>query len=97
MTKDESIILHALESKVRRLIEEYKNLEQENQELYNMVSGMEQELTAAKAEVQSLKQDYVHLKTAKMLEVSTGDIDEAKRKVAALIREVDKCIDALNL
>ena len=40
--------------------------------------------------------DYSSLKTAKMMEICDGDIESAKRRLAALIREVNKCITLLS-
>ena len=40
--------------------------------------------------------EYNSLKTAKMLEITDGDLDGAKKQVAKLIREVNKCITLLS-
>lgn len=97
MTKDEAIVLHTLERKVRQLIEDYRTLEKENQELYVMVDTRDAELVKINAQLQAARKDYLDLKMARMLEVNANDVDVAKKKVASLIREVDKCIALLNL
>lgn len=40
--------------------------------------------------------DYDVLKTAKMLEVSDGDLDKARKRVNQLLRDVDRCITLLT-
>lgn len=97
MTKDEALVLHTLERKVRQLIEDYRTLECENQELYVMVDARDTEIVELKRQMESARKDYLDLKLARMLEVNAQDIDVAKKKVASLIREIDKCIALLNL
>lgn len=36
------------------------------------------------------------LKTAKMIEITDGDIESAKNRVAKLIRDVNQCITLLS-
>jgi hypothetical protein len=40
--------------------------------------------------------DYQSLKMAKMLEITSGDLEGAKDRVANLIRDVNKCIAVLS-
>lgn len=42
------------------------------------------------------QRDYDSLKMAKMLEVTDGDLETAKAKVAKIIRDINKCITLLN-
>ena len=40
--------------------------------------------------------DYNTLKMAKMMEITDGDLESAKARVAKLIRDVNKCIAILS-
>ena len=42
------------------------------------------------------QKNFKTLKTAKMLEVSEGDMEAAKARLAKLIRSVNKCITLLS-
>jgi len=42
------------------------------------------------------QRDCQSLKMAKMMEISDGDIEMSKRRIASLIREVNKCITLLS-
>ena len=40
--------------------------------------------------------DYDMLKTAKMLEVSNGDLEATRQRINKLVRDVDRCITLLS-
>ena len=42
------------------------------------------------------QKDYERLKTARMLEVTDGDVESAQRRLQKLIRDVNKCITLLS-
>ncbi len=86
---DDDKILTLFTTRVRQMILQYKDLKKENDELYAMVGRL-------KASLEQARKDYESLKTARMLEICDGDVDAAKRRLAGLIREVDKCITLLS-
>ena len=47
-------------------------------------------------QLKKAESDYQTLKTARMLQVSDRDMDHAKRSLASLIRDVNKCITMLS-
>lgn len=49
-----------------------------------------------KSTLEQAQKDYDSLKMAKMMEISDGDIESAKRRLSGLIREVNKCITLLS-
>ena len=93
---DDDKILTLFTTRVRQLILQYKDLKNENDELYAMVDSRDSEIKSLKASLEQARKDYESLKTARMIEVCDGDIDAAKRRLAGLIREVDKCITLLS-
>ena len=95
MTDNDKILTH-FTTRVRQMILQYNELKNENEELYAMVDAREEEIKRLKASLEQSKKDYECLKTAKMLEISAGDIDSAKRRLSGLIREVNKCITLLS-
>jgi uncharacterized coiled-coil protein SlyX len=48
------------------------------------------------AKLAQQEHDYQSLKMARMMEITDGDLDGAKDRVAKLIREVNKCITVLS-
>jgi len=61
-----------------------------------MVAECEKEIESLKSSLQQAQRDYQSLKMAKMMEISDGDIEMSKRRIASLIREVNKCITLLS-
>ena len=76
MTDNDKILTH-FTTRVRQMILQYNELKNENEELYAMVDAREEEIKRLKASLEQSKKDYECLKTAKMLEISDGDIDSA--------------------
>ena len=60
-------------------------------------NALKEKVAGLKEQVESLRRDYANLKTAKMLDVSSGEIRDAKSRLSRLVREVDKCIALLNV
>jgi len=78
------------------MILRYKEVKAENEELYAMVDARDNEIKQLKSKLEQAQNDYQSLKTARIVEVSNGDIEASKKKIAALIRDVNKCITLLS-
>ena len=88
--------LATFSARVRQLLFQYQELKKENNELYAMVDEREKKIKLLESQVPQKQAEYNSLKTAKMLEITDGDLDGAKKQVAKLIREVNKCITLLS-
>ena len=97
MTKEEERILHKFEAKVRTLVEKHRALKKENDELYALVDERDKQIKTLTTQKQQAENTLANYKAGRMLELSSGDIEEGRRRVAAMIREVDKCIALLNV
>jgi len=95
MTKNEQT-LTTFETRVRQMILRFQELKKENDELYQMVGKNEQDIKALQGQLAQATNDYNALKMAKMIEITDGDLEGAKERVAKLIREVNKCISILQ-
>lgn len=89
-------ILNTFATRVRQMILQYEALKKENDELYALVDQREQEIKQLQEELSQAEVDYNSLKMAKMLEVTDGDMETAQKRVAKLIRDVNKCITLLS-
>ena len=89
-------ILNTFAMRVRQMILQYEALKKENDELYVLVDQREQEIKQLQGELSQAEADYNSLKMAKMLEVTDGDMETAQKRVAKLIRDVNKCITLLS-
>jgi uncharacterized protein YdcH (DUF465 family) len=97
MTKEEEKKLRVFETRVRQLLLKYKEFESEIKRLQTQIQAQQEELNALQGQNLKLKHSYDTLKMAKMIEVSGNDVNDAKKKLSKLIRDVDKCIALLNV
>ena len=88
--------LNTFATRVRQMILQYEALKKENDDLYALVDQREQEIKQLQGELSQAEADYNSLKMAKMLEVTDGDMETAQKRVAKLIRDVNKCITLLS-
>ena len=88
--------LNTFATRVRQMILQYAELKKENDELYALVDQREKEIKQLQEELSQAEANYNSLKMAKMLEVTDGDMEGAQKRVAKLIRDVNKCITLLS-
>ena len=74
---------------MRQMVIQYEKLKTENAELRARLNEVDGELTKA-------RDDYSRLMMAKMLEVSDGDMLSVQKRLAKLIRDVNKCVTLLS-
>ena len=89
-------VLNTFATRVRQMILQYEALKKENDDLYALVDQREQEIKQLQGELSQAEADYNSLKMAKMLEVTDADMETAQKRVAKLIRDVNKCITLLS-
>lgn len=95
MSADEKTI-NTFATRVRQLILEFGKLKQENAELYEMVDERDAQIKALQEKLSHAEHDYNSLKMAKMMTISDADMEATQKRVAKLIRDVNKCITLLS-
>lgn len=95
MSADEKTI-NTFATLVRQLILEFGKLKQENAELYEMVDERDAQIKALQEKLSQAEHDYNSLKMAKMMTISDADMEATQKRVAKLIRDVNKCITLLS-
>lgn len=83
-------------TRMRQMILQYKETKQENNSLYAMVDERDAKIKQLEEKLDQAQKDYNSLKLAKMIEISTTDIEVAKKRLSKLVRDVNKCITLLN-
>ena len=91
---DKTLTLFA--AKTRQLLLQYGRLKEENERLKDELQARDATISDIDAKLKSAQEHYNSLMTAKMLEVSEGDMEAAKARLAKLIRSVNKCITLLS-
>lgn len=95
MSADEKTI-NTFATRVRQLILEFGKFKQENAELYEMVDERDAQIKALQEKLSQAEHDYNSLKMAKMMTISDADMEATQKRVAKLIRDVNKCITLLS-
>ena len=97
MTEDDSRLIEQFEGKIRKLVDLYDTVKSSNSELQGQLDAKDEEIRLLKDQLANLQESYQNLKRSKVLEVSGHDIDDTKRRVSGLVREIDHCIKLLNV
>ena len=95
MTANEKT-LATFETRIRQMILRFEDLKRENVSLCEQLKKNEADIAELRAKLQQGQDDYQSLKTAKMIEITDGDLSGAKERLSRLIREVNKCIAFLS-
>lgn len=81
---------------VRMLLRKYTDMRQELTDVKAKLAVQEKEAKDMENLANASMHDYDTLKMAKMLEIGDGDLDNARKRVNKLIRDVDRCITLLT-
>ncbi len=99
MADKEEKLLAEFEAKVRRLVFFCDSLKMENKQLRTKVFNQGEEIKSLRLTMDELNAKYEDLKFAKSLvsdKSNDGDIENAKKRLSKLVRDVDKCIALLK-
>ena len=97
MTAEEDALLRTLEARVTQVTLEYKALKDRYAALSRAMEEKDTTIAALHSQIDRLQTNYANLKTAKMIDISSEDMKNAKSRLSKLVREVDKCIALLNV
>jgi hypothetical protein len=78
------------------MISVIEKLKAENLSLKNELEQASNYLKNKELDCHDLHVKYENLKLAKVIQLSGGDLHDAKIKVNRIVREIDKCISLLN-
>lgn len=92
----ESKTINQFATRVRQMILQYQSVTKQNEDLYRQVAEQQERIAKLEAHLQQQRNDYESLKLARMVEITDGDMQSAQKRLAKLIRDVDKCITLVN-
>jgi predicted nucleic acid-binding Zn-ribbon protein len=95
MSEHENII-SSLNNKALKMISAIQKLKAENASLKAELEKVNIALKSKELDCHDLNVKYENLKLAKVIQLSGGDLHDAKIKVNRIVREIDKCISLLN-
>ena len=92
----ESKTINQFATRVRQMILQYQSVTKQNEDLCRQVAEQQERIAGLEAQLQQQRNDYESLKLARMVEITDGDMQSAQKRLAKLIRDVDKCITLVN-
>ena len=88
--------INTFATRVRQMILKFEDIKHENAELYAMVDERDAKIKELQEKLTQAKHDYDSLKMAKMMTISDNDMEATQKRIAKLIRDVNKCITLLS-
>ena len=88
--------LNTFATRVRQMILRFNDMKKENDDLYTMIHARDAEIKKLQKQLAQAQTDYNSLKMAKMIEITDGDMEGARKRLSKLIRDVNKCITLLS-
>lgn len=88
--------INTFATRVRQMILKFEDVKHENAELYAMVDERDAKIKELEEKLTQAKHDYDSLKMAKMMTISDSDMETTQKRIAKLIRDVNKCITLLS-
>lgn len=88
--------INTFATRVRQMILKFEDIRLENAELYAMVDERDAKIKELEEKLTQAKHDYDSLKMAKMMTISDSDMEATQKRIAKLIRDVNKCITLLS-
>ena len=96
MTAVDGLVIANFESKLNRLMEVHTQLLEENAALRERLELQAIELDKVREQNAELAASYKNLKLAKIISANDQEIGDTQRRLARLVREVERCIALLN-
>ncbi len=92
---DLSVLLSEIELKLRKLVDARNELAVENRRLVEENAALEQENRALRQSAEEL-QDKINKNTIVNALDNEGEIEEGRKLIKDLVREIDRCVSILN-
>lgn len=86
-----------LETRVRQLIMQQQELQEEQEGLCKQLSEKNEEIKKLQVQNEELKQQYSHLKMAKYIDMADNDVKDMRGRIRTMVRDIDRCISMLKV
>lgn len=96
MTDEDKRQLSIFEARFHQLLYQYDMLKQKNKDLSQQLLQKEEEVRTWQERCKQAEAEYANLKTARIISISDQELADTKKRLAQLVRDVDKCIALLN-
>jgi chromosome segregation ATPase len=97
MNQELKDLIKQLETRVRQLILQQGQLQEEQDKLRKQLGEKEDEILKLQAQNEELKQQYSRLKMAKYIDMADNDIKDMRGRIRTMVRDIDRCISMLKV
>ena len=97
MNQELKDLITRLETRVRQLIMQQTQLQEEQESLRKQLSEKNDEIKELQAQNEELKQQYSRLKMAKYIDMADNDVKDMRGRIRTMVRDIDRCISMLKV
>ena len=97
MNQELKDLIKQLETRVRQLILQQGQLQEEQDKLRKQLGEKDDEILKLQAQNEELKQQYSRLKMAKYIDMADNDIKDMRGRIRTMVRDIDRCISMLKV
>ncbi len=97
MNQELKDLIKQLETRVRQLILQQGQLQEEQDKLRKQLGEKDDEILKLLAQNEELKQQYSRLKMAKYIDMADNDIKDMRGRIRTMVRDIDRCISMLKV
>lgn len=97
MNQELKDIITRLETRVRQLIMQQTELQEEQESLRKQLNEKNDEIKKLQTQNEELKQQYSHLKMAKYIDMADNDVKDMRGRIRTMVRDIDRCISMLKV
>ena len=97
MNQELKDLIKQLETRVRQLILQQGQLQEEQDKLRKQLGEKDDEILKLQAQNEELKQQYSRLKMAKYIDMADNDIKDMRGRIRTTVRDIDRCISMLKV
>ncbi len=89
-------VIESLRMRIESLISKYESVSAENTQLKQIIEKQKTDIQYNKETITELEARINQLQLSEAFVANTTEVDEARRQISKLVREIDKCIALLS-
>jgi septal ring factor EnvC (AmiA/AmiB activator) len=97
MNQELKDLIIRLETRVRQLIMQQAQLQEEQASLRKLLDEKNEEIQKLQTQNEELKQQYSRLKMAKYIDMADNDVKDMRGRIRTMVRDIDRCISMLKV
>ena len=97
MNQELKDLIVRLETRVRQLIMQQAQLQEEQGNLRKQLDEKNSEIQKLQIQNEELKQQYSRLKMAKYIDMADNDVKDMRGRIRTMVRDIDRCISMLKV